>query len=95
MAIIHNEENLDLLYRTFASFEDPADVEALLVDLCTTREVEEMAQRLAVAKMLAKGMPYTRIQEETGASTATIARVAKFQKQGAGGYRKALAYFEE
>lgn len=90
MAIIHNEESLDLLYRTLAAFDRPQDVKDLLYDLCTSREVEEIAQRLQVARMLDQGMSYLSIQEQTGASAATVARVSKFLNNGAGGYRKAL-----
>ena len=90
MAIIHNEESLEKLYKTLAVFDDPQDIKDLLFDLCTSREVEELAQRLQVARMLNDGMSYLSIQEETGASAATVARVSKFLNKGAGGYHKAL-----
>lgn len=64
---------------------------ALLLDLCTIREIQDMAQRLHVARLLASGEHYTRIQELTGASATTISRVSKCLNYGADGYRTVLA----
>lgn len=64
---------------------------ALLQDLCTVREIQEMAQRLHVARLLAAGEHYTAIQEATGASATTISRVSKALNYGADGYRCVLA----
>lgn len=62
----------------------------LLEDLFTIREIRETSQRLAVARMLDAGKPYVAIEEATGASATTIARVSKALNYGAGGYRSAL-----
>jgi TrpR-related protein YerC/YecD len=59
-------------------------------DICTIREVHEMAQRLTVAAMLDEGESYVAIQGRTGASATTIARVSKCLNHGSGGYRAAL-----
>jgi TrpR-related protein YerC/YecD len=85
-----SDTELRRLYRAFAASEDPAQVEALMEDLCTIRETHEMAQRLTVALMLDAGESYTRIQEQTGASAATIARVSKCLNYGTGGYRTVI-----
>ena len=63
---------------------------ALLLDLCTVREIKEMAQRLEVARMLSAGEHYTTIQEATGASATTISRVSKALNYGADGYKRVL-----
>jgi TrpR-related protein YerC/YecD len=55
-------------------------------DLCTIKEVLDMAQRLKVAKMLSEKKSYTEIANETKASTATISRVNKSLIYGAEGY---------
>ena len=91
MSVNRNAAYLDKLYRAFADLDDPKDVEELLIDLCTTTEVDELANRLAVAEMLAAGNSYTVIQRTTGVSAATVARVSKFLSEGAGGYAKVLA----
>ena len=84
----HSE--LDQLYEALADLSDSEDVAALLEDMCTIREIEEMSQRLEVARLLNIKEPYTSITEKTGASATTIARVAKSLNYGAGGYLKVL-----
>jgi len=70
---------------------DSADaVFAFLQDVCTVREIQEMAQRLAVARMLAAGEHYDHIREATGASTTTISRVSRCLNYGADGYKRVL-----
>ena len=49
-----------------------------------------MAQRWAVARMLDDGLHYADISRRTGASTATITRIASWLNHGEGGYRGAL-----
>jgi TrpR-related protein YerC/YecD len=83
-------EELERLYTAFAGCASAAEVAALMEDLCTIREVNEMAQRLSVAVMLAGERSYNDIQASTGASATTIARVSKSLNYGAGGYRRAL-----
>jgi TrpR-related protein YerC/YecD len=83
-------EDIRTLCATFAAIDDPDKISALLEDCCTIREVHEMAQRLRVAQLLSQGTSYALIQERTGASATTIARVSKSLNYGAGGYRYAL-----
>ena len=59
---------------------------AFLKDLCTVREIQELSQRLQVARMLDAGESYLTIQEKTGASATTISRVSKALNYGADGY---------
>jgi len=59
-------------------------------DLCTAEEIDEMARRWQVAKMLAAERPYREIAEETEVSTTTVARVAHWLDRGMGGYRLIL-----
>lgn len=80
----------DRLYAAFAKLKSPASVAALLEDMCTIREIEEMSQRLEVARLLYDKEPYTAITEKTGASATTIARVAKSLNYGAEGYLQVL-----
>lgn len=82
---------LAALLEALVSLKDPATAHALLQDLCTPRELEDMAQRLEVARMLDAGVVYARIQAATGASATTVARVARCLKYGSGGYRAVLA----
>ena len=78
------------LLRVLVGVEDPDTAYALMEDLFTIREIRETSQRLAVARLLDAGKPYVAIEEETGASATTIARVSKALNYGSGGYRYAL-----
>ncbi len=89
MSDLRTQEVNDLL-RVFASLEDEDTIFALLEDLFTIREIKETSQRLAVARMLAAGKSYAAIEEITGASATTIARVSKCLSYGSGGYAAAL-----
>ena len=82
-----SNEQLAFLFKTFADIPEPDRIEALMIDLCTIREINEMATRLDVARLLAKGESYLKIQENTGSSATTIARVSKCINHGSGGYR--------
>ncbi len=78
------------LLRAILALETPDESYAFLQDICTIREVKDMAQRLQVARMLAAGEHYARIQELTGASATTISRVSKSLNYGADGYALVL-----
>lgn len=90
---IRTAEVNDLL-KVLATLEDEDAIFALLEDLFTIREIRETSQRLAVARLLSAGKPYTAIEQTTGASATTIARVSKCLSYGAGGYAKALEVLE-
>ena len=89
MSDLRTQEVNDLL-RVFASLEDEDTIFALLEDLFTIREIKETSQRLAVARQLDAGKSYAAIEEATGASATTIARVSKCLSYGSGGYAAAL-----
>lgn len=89
MSEIRTKEVDDLL-RVLAALDDEDTVFALLEDLFTIREIRETSQRLAVARLLSAGKSYAVIEEATGASATTIARVSKCLSYGAGGYTAAL-----
>jgi TrpR-related protein YerC/YecD len=82
--------DVDALLEAFGSLQDADEVYAFLQDVATIREVQDMAQRLAVARMLAAGEHYTRIQETTGASSTTISRVSRSLDYGAEGDRTVI-----
>ena len=82
--------DVDTLLSVLARIDDEDTLFALLEDLFTIREIRETSQRLAVARLLDEGKSYAIIEEETGASATTIARVSKCLSYGSGGYRAAL-----
>lgn len=79
-----------LLYATLLQCKTEEDVACLLADLCTYQEVEQMAQRVAAAKLIAEGKTYAEIIERTGISSATLSRVSRAIRHGSGGYEKFL-----
>ncbi|MCI9129155.1 MAG: TrpR YerC/YecD [Eggerthellaceae bacterium] len=86
---IRSQEVDDLLC-VLAALDDEDTIFALLEDMFTIREIRETSQRLAVARLLAAGKSYAAIEQETGASATTIARVSKCLTYGSGGYQAAL-----
>ena len=94
MAELRTREVEDLL-TVFAGLTDPNDIFALLEDLFTVREIKDTSQRLDVARMLKEGSSYAVIEQTTGASATTIARVSKALNYGAGGYERAFNALEK
>ena len=83
------EEKLQQLYTLLAKVNDPADVEHLLEDLCTRKEVENMAERIFAAQLLLEGKTYNQVMEKTSISSATLSRVSQCVQYGRG-YSKLL-----
>ena len=84
----HNER-IDILMQLIASIDDPEDCRALFEDLCTTKELENMAERLHAAKMLSQGKTYSQVMETVQISSATLSRVSRCVQYGKG-YSKLL-----
>jgi TrpR-related protein YerC/YecD len=83
------------LLETIVRLEDVDEAAAFLRDLCTLGELHDMAQRWAVVRLLDEGMHYAEISHRTGASTATITRIAQWLHHGEGGYLRALERLPE
>ena len=80
-----SDDSLEYLIRGILTLETPTECLRFFEDLCTSSELQEMARRLQAARMLKDNLPYARISEETGLSTATISRVnrcLKFSNEG-------------
>ena len=84
------DKNVDFLFEAILNLQDLDECYAFFEDICTIKELQDLSQRLAVAKMLYEGEKYQTIEEQTGASTATISRVNKCLNYGSGGYREVL-----
>ena len=89
------KEQMELLIQALLSLENEEECENLLSDLCTIREMQDLAQRIEVARLLRAQMTYNDIAQTTGASTATISRVNRCLLYGAGGYETILSRLEE
>lgn len=78
------------LYKAIAQLKTASEVQKFMRDLCSRGELETMAERWSIVGFLQKGIPYRAISEKTGASTATITRVAQWLHHGMGGYELML-----
>ena len=87
---LRENDSLCELFEVITLLRDGDDCARFFRDLCTISELEAMAERWEVAKLIEEGMPYRRISEVTGASTTTITRIAHWLKYGEGGYRRML-----
>lgn len=94
---VAGEKNGELgrLLEALCSLETTEEARALLADLCTPREVEDLSQRLEVARMLAAGASYADVSRTTGASSTTVSRVSKCLNGEKGGYRMVLSRLGE
>lgn len=72
------------LYALIASLETPADCRRLFEDMCTNKEIEQMAQRIYAARLLLEGKTYTQVIEKTDISSATLSRVSRCVQYGEG-----------
>ena len=88
------QRDIDDLYLAITRLESIEECRRFFRDLLTETEIREFAERWKVARMLSQGLPYTAIEEETGLSSRTIARVHKWVKQGKGGYTMMLRRLE-
>ena len=83
-------ESVDRLFQTILSLGSIDECYAYFEDLCTIKEVKDMAQRLDTAILLSQGYSYQKIMEHIEISTATIGRVSRALNYGTGGYRAAI-----
>ncbi len=79
-----SEEMIDELYEKIVALKDKEECASFLADLCTYKEVEQMAQRLRAAKLLMEGMTYNQVIAETDISSATLSRVSRCVQYGDG-----------
>ncbi|KMY45901.1 hypothetical protein AC622_18215 [Bacillus sp. FJAT-27916] len=88
-------KELDQLFNAILSLNDLEECYRFFDDLCTVNEIQSLAQRLEVARMLEEGKTYHMIEKETGASTATISRVKRCLNYGNDAYSMALSRLKE
>ena len=84
MEPIGKQEKINNLYELIASIETAADCQALFSDLCTIKEVENMAERLHAARLLLAGNTYNQVMAQSDISSATLSRVSRCVQYGKG-----------
>lgn len=83
-------KQIDQLFQAILELKDIEECYMFFDDICTMSEVQSLAQRLDVAHKLKLKKTYDSIQQETGASTATISRIRRCVDYGSGGYNLML-----
>ena len=83
-------EHIDCFFGAVMQLKNIDECYDFFEDLCTVPEIQAMAQRFHVARLLSAGKTYQEISSETGASTATISRINKCLEYGTDGYKTAL-----
>ena len=80
----------DDLFEAILSLRTKDEAAAFFRDLCTLSELEAMAHRWQVARLLDEGLPYLEVAKRAHASTTTVTRVSQWLRRGEGGYALAL-----
>ena len=83
-------ETIDALFDAILSLETREECYDFFEDLCTVKEISDMAQRLEAAKLLLDGSTYEQIVKTVEISTATISRINRCIQYGTGGYRQTI-----
>lgn len=86
MALRQTQET-DRLMDAMLALQNREEAYQLFDDLCTVKEIQDMAQRLEIAFLLRNGTKYQDVADRTGVSSATISRVNRCLQYGAGGYQ--------
>ena len=84
MEQLDNKQRVEQLFRLIASIEDPEDVKAFLMDLCTAKEIQNMAERCYAAQLLMEGNTYNQVMSKADISSATLSRVSRCVQFGSG-----------
>ena len=88
--VVEDIPGLDDLADALLVLRTRDEARRFLRDLCTVGELEALAHRWQIVRLLEQGLPYLEIAERVHTSTATVTRVAQWLRHGAGGYTLAL-----
>ena len=77
-------EKIENLYQLILKLETVEECQALFEDLCTRKEVANMAERACAAQLLMEGKTYNQVISETSISSATLSRISQCVQYGKG-----------
>ena len=86
----NSKENKQLI-RAILSLKTSDEAKRFLRDLMTEKEIVEFTKRLQTAEMLTAKLPYSVIEQKTGLSSTTVARVSKWLNGKEGGYKTIIS----
>ena len=75
-------KNENELFEAIVSIDNIEECKNFFYDLCTPSEINEFSTRWLIVRLLSKKIPYRQIAAETGVSTTTVGRVARYMKYG-------------
>ena len=79
---MEKNKSTDQLFEAILTLKNKEECYKFFSDACTPKEIQAIAQRYTVGKMLYNKAVYSEIIEATGASTATISRVSRSINEG-------------
>ncbi len=77
-------EHISALYQRIVSLQSEEECRAFFEDLCTVKEVENMAERCFAAELLMEGNTYSQVMSQAEISSATLSRVSRCVQYGKG-----------
>ena len=83
------QDHIQQLFEVITRINTIDDCRALFDDLCTVKEIENMAERCYAAKLLLEGNTYSQVMAQADISSATLSRVSRCVQYGSG-YSKIL-----
>ena len=82
--------SIDRFFESILNLKSVEECYKYFEDICTIKEIQNMAQRLDTAILISQGLNYQTIAEKADVSTATVVRVGRCLKYGSGGYKTAI-----
>lgn len=82
--MLSQKDNKRCLYEAILRLKTVEDCKELFEDLCTQKELEQMAIRLTAAELLMRGETYSEIMKKVDISSATLSRVSRCVQCGTG-----------
>lgn len=92
---MEREIDISTLVEALSKLKNDDEIRAFLSDILTRSEQTTLIMRLKVATLLDKGSPYKQIERETGASSATIAKISEYLKYGYDGYKTVIERLDQ
>ena len=84
MELTPKQQRIEALFELIASVDDKEQIRALFDDLCTRKEIDNMAERVFAAKLLLQGNTYSQVMAQADISSATLSRVSRCVQYGSG-----------
>lgn len=81
---LNKQQEINQLYNVIVKLKSVEECANFFDDLCTNKEIEQLAQRVQAAKLLLEGNTYNQVIAETDISSATLSRVSRCVQYGKG-----------